>query len=194
MKALDVNVSNIDECTVGIHTCSGDMIECDDKAPGFNCRCATGYELNFIFGSNDYQCLDCDECDHTHVNAILISLVMDSNVLIFINAMITHVMLLQLVPTALVHSAVHVIRDGLVMDSHVLITTNAKTVFNGWTKFVLTMHSALIPMVASHATVTLDTLVTVLMSASITTNVRVVTMIAMLMHLAPILTAVHLRL
>ena len=52
------------------------------------------------------------------------------------------------------------------------------------------MHSVLILMVASHATVTLDTLVTVLMSASISTNVRLVTIIAMLMHLAPILTAV----
>ena len=46
----------------------------------------------------------------THVNAILVSLMMDSNVLTLINAMIT---------------------DGLVMDSLVLITTNAKTVFNG---------------------------------------------------------------
>ena len=52
------------------------------------------------------------------------------------------------------------------------------------------MHSVLIPMVASHATVTLDTLVTVLMSASISTNVRLVTIIATLMHHAPILTAV----
>ena len=47
--------ANIDECTVGTHTCTGDMIECDDKAPGFNCRCATGYELDVIFGSNEYQ-------------------------------------------------------------------------------------------------------------------------------------------
>ena len=94
LKPLDVNVPNIDECTVGTHTCTGDMIECDDKAPGFNCRYAIGYEPNVIL------------------------------------------------------------------------------------------------MMASHATVTLDTLVTVLMSASISTNVRLVTIIAMLMHLAPILTAV----
>ena len=52
------------------------------------------------------------------------------------------------------------------------------------------MHSLLIPMVASHETVTLDTLMSVLMNASISTNVRLVTIIAMLMHLAPILTAV----
>ena len=38
-----------------------------------------------------------------HVNATLVSLVMYSNVLILMNAMITYVMLLQLVPTALVH-------------------------------------------------------------------------------------------
>ena len=67
----------------------------------------------------------------THVNATLVSLVIDTNVLILMNAMITHVMLLQLVPTALIHSAAHAITDGLVMDSLVLITTNAKTVFNG---------------------------------------------------------------
>ena len=73
------------------------------------------------------------------------------------NAMITHVMLLQLVPTALVHSAAPVITDGLVMDSLVLITANAKTAINGKTKSLLTMHSVQIPMVASHATVTLDT-------------------------------------
>ena len=66
----------------------------------------------------------------THVNTPLVSLVMESNVLILMNAMITHVMLLQLVPTALVNSAAYV-TDGLVMDSLVLITTNAKTVFNG---------------------------------------------------------------
>ena len=67
----------------------------------------------------------------THVNATLVSPVMDSNALILMNAIITHVMLLQLVPTSLVHSAAHVITDNLVMDSLVLITTNAKTVFNG---------------------------------------------------------------
>ena len=52
------------------------------------------------------------------------------------NAMTTHVMVLQLVPTALVHSAAHVITDGLVMDSLVLIIANAKTVINGKTKSV----------------------------------------------------------
>ena len=67
----------------------------------------------------------------THVNTPLVSLVMESNVLILMKTMITHVMLLQLVPTALVNSAAYVITDGLVMDSLVLITTNAKTVFNG---------------------------------------------------------------
>ena len=64
------------------------------------------------------------------MNAILISMVMDLNVLILMNAMITHVMLLQPVLAVLVHSAAHV-TDGLVMDSLVLITTNAKTAFNG---------------------------------------------------------------
>ena len=67
----------------------------------------------------------------THVNATRVSLVMDSNVLILMNVMITLVMLPQLVPTALIHLAAHVITDGLVMNSLVLITTNAKTVFNG---------------------------------------------------------------
>ena len=52
------------------------------------------------------------------------------------------------------------------------------------------MQSVLIPMVASHATVKLDTLVTVLMSASISTNVRLVTLTAKLMHPASILTTV----
>ena len=52
----------------------------------------------------------------THVNATLVSLVMDSNMLILMNVMITLVMLPQLVPTALIHLAAHVITDGLVMD------------------------------------------------------------------------------
>ena len=126
----------------------------------------------------------------THVNVTLVSLGMDSNVLISMSAMTTHVMLLQPVPIALVHSAANVNTDGLVMDSLVPITMNAKMVFNGWTKSVLTMHSVPILMVGSHATVTLDTLVTASMSASISMNVRLVKIIAMLMHPAPILTAV----
>ena len=52
----------------------------------------------------------------THVNATLVSLVMDSNMLILMNVMITLVMLPQLVPTALIHLAAHVITDDLVMD------------------------------------------------------------------------------
>ena len=53
----------------------------------------------------------------THVNVTLVSLGMDSNVLISMSAMTTHVMLLQPVPIALVHSAANVNTDGLVMDS-----------------------------------------------------------------------------
>ena len=104
--------------------------------------------FNVIFGSNEFQCLDFDECDHatdrchdyaTYGNTID-SCTCECNtgfagdgfeMLILMNAMITHVILLQLVPTALVHSAAHVITNDLVMDSLVLITTNAKMVFNG---------------------------------------------------------------
>ena len=56
--------ANIYECTVSTQTCTGDMIECDDRSPGFTCRCVTGYELDVNFGSNEYRYLDFDECDH----------------------------------------------------------------------------------------------------------------------------------
>ena len=64
----------------------------------------------------------------THVNATLVSLVMDSNVLILMNAMITHEMLLQLVPTALVHSAAHAIMVSREMDLTALILMNVRLI------------------------------------------------------------------
>ena len=56
--------ANIDECAEATHTCTGELIVCDDKAPGYNCRCPFGYELDHVFGTDDRRCLDFDECLH----------------------------------------------------------------------------------------------------------------------------------